>query len=69
MNETTYDVNGLSCQHCVNAVTGQLTKLPGVTGVDVDLDTGKVTLSSVQPLDTEAVRAAFTVAGPYEILQ
>jgi copper chaperone len=41
---TTYAVAGMSCGHCVTAVTDELTKLDGVTRVDVDLDSGHVTI-------------------------
>ena len=63
---TTYDVQGMTCGHCVSAVTEELTALSGVTAVDVDLDaagTSKVTVTSEQPLDDDAVRAAVDEAG------
>ncbi|HKY15490.1 MAG TPA: cation transporter [Microthrixaceae bacterium] len=68
MTTTTYDVNGMTCGHCVNAVTGELNKLPGVNNVDVDLGTGAVTVTSDQPLETDAVRVALDEAGPYELV-
>jgi copper chaperone CopZ len=60
---TTYKVNGMTCGHCVTAVSGELSKLPAVGDVAVDLDTGTVTVTSVQPLDLESVRAAVAEAG------
>lgn len=39
---TTYTVTGMSCGHCVTAVTDELSKLDDVTRVDVDLDSGRV---------------------------
>ncbi|MCZ7440093.1 heavy-metal-associated domain-containing protein [Micromonospora sp. WMMC241] len=61
--DTTYQVNGMTCGHCVNAVSTELTALPGVTDVQVDLATGRVTVTSQSPLDADAVRAAVDEAG------
>jgi copper chaperone len=66
MSESTYTVTGMSCDHCVRAVTGEVASLPGVTSVDVDLASGRVTVTSDQPLDDEAVQAAVEEAG-YEV--
>ena len=66
MAESTYTVKGMSCDHCVGAVTTELTSLPGVTGVDVDLASGRVRVASDVPLDEGAVRAAVEEAG-YEV--
>jgi copper chaperone len=63
----TYTVSGMSCGHCVAAVTAELQKLGGVTAVDVVLDGGVVTVRSEQPLDDDAVRAAVDEAG-YELI-
>lgn len=63
---TTYTVTGMSCEHCVNAVTGELSELPGVADVTVDLGTGVVTVTSDAPLPEDAVRAAVDEAG-YEL--
>ncbi|MFD6756066.1 heavy-metal-associated domain-containing protein [Micromonospora gifhornensis] len=67
MVTTTYQVQGMTCGHCVSAVTGQVGALPGVTDVAVDLPAGRVTVTSEQPLDENAVRAAVDEAG-YELL-
>jgi len=63
MTTSTYTVSGMTCGHCVNAVSGEIGALPGVTSVDVDLATGLVTVTSEQPLDAAAVRAAVDEAG------
>lgn len=63
---STYIVTGMTCEHCVRSVTEELTKLPGVTDVDVELASGRVTVASAQPLDAEAVVAAVDEAG-YEV--
>ena len=61
-----YTVTGMTCGHCVTAVTEEVTSLPGVTGVEVDLTTGGLTVTSEQPVDEAAVRAAVEEAG-YEV--
>jgi copper chaperone CopZ len=63
---STYTVAGMTCEHCVQAVTGELTALPGVDAVQIDLGTGAVTVTSAAPLADEAVRAAVDEAG-YEL--
>ncbi|BCJ52457.1 heavy metal transport/detoxification protein [Actinoplanes sp. NBRC 14428] len=62
----TYTVTGMTCGHCVQAVTGELKGLPGVDDVQVDLPTGAVTVTSAEPLGDDAVRAAVDEAG-YEL--
>lgn len=66
MSEQTYTVTGMTCDHCVRAVTQELEKLPGVTGVDIELSTGRVTVHSDPALDNAAVAAAVDEAG-YEV--
>ena len=63
MTTTTYPVTGMTCDHCVRAVTTELVLLPGVRSVDVDLGEGAVTVTSDGPLDLEAVREAIDEAG------
>jgi len=66
MSTSTYTVAGMTCGHCVSSVTEEVSAVPGVTGVDVDLATGAVTVTSDAPLDDAAVRAAVEEAG-YEV--
>ena len=66
MTEQTYTVTGMTCDHCVRAVTEELEKLPGVTDVDVELASGQVTVRSDEELDGAAVAAAVDEAG-YEV--
>ncbi|HEY7224124.1 MAG TPA: cation transporter [Micromonosporaceae bacterium] len=61
--ETTYTVTGMTCEHCVNAVSTEIGKLAGVAGVTVDLASGAVTVSSADPLERSAVAAAVDEAG------
>ncbi|MGC5032874.1 heavy-metal-associated domain-containing protein [Micromonospora sp. DT229] len=67
MVTTTYQVQGMTCGHCVSAVSAEVTALPGVTEVAVDLAAGQVKVTSEQPLDDDAVRAAVDEAG-YELV-
>lgn len=63
MTITTYTVVGMSCEHCVRAVTEEVAALDGVTTVDVDLASGLVTVESDAPLDDPLVDAAVDEAG------
>ncbi|KHD73885.1 cation-transporting ATPase [Actinoplanes utahensis] len=63
---STFTVKGMTCSHCVQSVTEELSALPGVTDVAVDLASGGVTVASESPLSDEAVRAAVDEAG-YEL--
>jgi copper ion binding protein len=64
MSQTaTYTVTGMTCAHCVHAVTEEVTAVPGVTDVQVDLETGALTVTSDTPVDDEAVAAAVDEAG------
>ena len=63
MSTTTYTVTGMTCGHCVRSVTEEVTALPGVADVDVDLATGALTVHSTTPVDDDVVRAAVEEAG------
>ena len=60
--ERTYVVDGMSCEHCRAAVTDEVRRVPGITGVEVDLDGGTVTVHGTGA-DDAAVRAAIDEAG------
>lgn len=62
MTTRTYTVEGMSCGHCVNAVTAEVGKVGGVASVDVDLEAKTVTVSG-EPLDDAAIKAAVDEAG------
>lgn len=68
MVTSTYQVRGMTCGHCVNAVSTEVGAIEGVTDVQVDLASGRVTVTSERPLDTEAVRAAVDEAG-YDLVE
>ncbi|MEI6405597.1 MAG: cation transporter [Actinomycetes bacterium] len=65
--ETSFQVQGMTCSHCVNAVTSEMLLLPGVSQVDIDLDSGTVSVTSDKSLDVEVVREAIDEAG-YELI-
>ena len=64
---STYTVSGMTCEHCVAAVSGELGKLDGVSGVSIDLASGRVDVTSTDALAAEAVAAAVDEAG-YELV-
>jgi copper chaperone CopZ len=62
----TFAVTGMTCGHCAASVTEELTALPGVRSVDVDLNVGAdsaVTVTSDSPLSHAQVAAAVAEAG------
>ncbi len=70
MATTTYAVTGLTCEHCVHAVTEELSGLDGVSGVSVTLTPGggsRVTVTSAAPLPRNTVAAALDEAGDYRL--
>ena len=70
MTTTSYKVAGMSCEHCVNAVTSELRSLDGVDGVAVELvpeGLSLVTVTSARPLADDAVAAALDGAGDYRL--
>ena len=60
---STFTVIGMTCDHCVAAVTNEVSQLPGVTRVDVQLASGLVTVESDRPLDDAAIVLAVDEAG------
>jgi copper chaperone len=64
-SELNYSVPGVSCQHCVGAVTEEVEQVPGVESVVVDLDSKRVKVNGTS-IDDGAVRAAIDDAG-YDI--
>ncbi|MCP3799071.1 heavy-metal-associated domain-containing protein [Allokutzneria sp. A3M-2-11 16] len=53
----------MTCGHCVASVTEELSEVPGVTAVEVELSSGTVTVTSTRPVDADEVAAAVTEAG------
>ena len=58
-----WTVTGMTCGHCVNAVDAEVRNLDGVTDVDIDLDTGVVSVTSVEPIGADAMADAVGEAG------
>jgi copper chaperone CopZ len=70
MTTTTYQVSGMTCEHCVSAVNSELSGLAGVSGVRVDLVPGglsRVTVTSEVPLPAADVTGALDEAGGYQL--
>ena len=66
MSTQTVAVQGMTCGHCVKAVTEEVTAIPGVTDVAVDLvngGTSTVTITAEAPVSDEAIAAAIDEAG------
>ena len=59
----TYDVIGMTCDHCAHAVTAEVSALEGVSEVHVDVTTGKVQVAADHPLPITDVRQAVEEAG------
>jgi copper ion binding protein len=64
---STFQVEGMTCGHCINSVQTEVSTIEGVTSVDVDLASGQVTVSSDFPIDSTAVAAAVDEAG-YQVV-
>lgn len=60
---TEYQVTGMSCGHCETAIRAEVSEIAGVTGIDVSAQTGRLVVTSGQPVDDAAVIAAVDEAG------
>lgn len=63
---STYTVTGMTCGHCVQSVQTEIGKIDGVTGVDVDLASGRVVVEGNAPISDADIAAAVDEAG-YEL--
>jgi copper ion binding protein len=63
MTTTTYLVQGMTCQHCVNSITTAVGEVPGVTNVLVDLPAGKMDVTGRSEPDSGMIRRAVEEAG------
>jgi copper ion binding protein len=59
----TFRVEGMTCDHCRHAVTTEVSAVPGVETVTVDVEAGTVTVSADQPVDQSDIAAAVDEAG------
>ncbi|HEY9290522.1 MAG TPA: cation transporter [Microlunatus sp.] len=62
-----YSVQGMSCDHCVHAVTEEVSAIAGVESAAVDLQDGSLTVTSEQPIDFALIKAAVDEAGDYTV--
>ena len=62
MEQRTYTVTGMTCGHCVSSVKEEVGEVPGVSSVDVQLETGALTVSG-EGISDDAVKAAVEEAG------
>lgn len=70
MSTSTYTVAGMTCDHCVASVTEEVSEVAGVGEIDINLATGRLTVTRADPddaVDDAAVRAAVAEAG-YQIV-
>lgn len=68
MSTSTVIVSGMTCGHCAASVREEVGALAGVTDVDVDVASGRVTISSSAPIEADAIRVAVEEAG-YHLAQ
>jgi copper chaperone len=63
MSTVTVTVTGMTCGHCASSVREEVGSIPGVTAVDVDLGSGKITINSEQEVEPDAIKGAVEEAG------
>ena len=63
MSTRTVTVSGMSCGHCATSVREEISEIPGVRAVDVDVASGSVTIDSDNVVETAAIRTAVEDAG------
>jgi copper chaperone CopZ len=68
MPTSEYQVSGMSCGHCEAAVHSEVARIPGVDGVSVSADTGRLVVTSAVPIDADAVLGAVVEAGLQAVL-
>ncbi|MHA7653704.1 heavy-metal-associated domain-containing protein [Mycobacterium sp. ML4] len=68
MSTVTVTVSGMTCGHCASSVREEVGNIAEVTGVDVELDSGKVTINSDGVIELDAIKNAVEDAG-YEVVR
>lgn len=63
MSTVTVIVTGMTCGHCAASVRDEVSGIAGVTGVEVDVSSGRVTIDSVREVDADAIKTAVEEAG------
>jgi copper ion binding protein len=66
MTTSTYTVSGMTCEHCVRSVTEEVGEVAGVTAVQVELDSGRLSVEG--DADDVAVEQAVHEAG-YQVVR
>jgi copper chaperone CopZ len=64
---STYTVQGMTCEHCVHAVTEEVSAIPGVEQAAVELASGSLTVTSDKAIDFSLIEAAVDEAGDYTV--
>jgi copper chaperone len=67
MSSSEYTVRGMTCDHCAGAVSDEVTRIAGVNAVEVDVESGRLTVRSDEPVSDGAVVDAVEEAG-YEVV-
>jgi copper chaperone CopZ len=65
--QASYTVEGMTCGHCVAAVTEEVKQIPGVSDVEVVLEGGRLTVVSDAPVDFDRIVEAVAEAGDYSV--
>ena len=68
MTTTQFQVTGMTCGHCEMSVREEVQEVAGETGVEVSHQSGRLTVTSDQPVDEAAVVAAVEEAG-YQVVR
>ncbi|SDB80481.1 Copper chaperone CopZ [Raineyella antarctica] len=63
-----YTVTGMTCGHCVSAVTEEVSAVDGVSDVKVDLESGRMAVTSATEVPLETIAAAVDEAGGYTVV-
>jgi copper ion binding protein len=69
MTTEQFRVPDISCAHCVNAITKEVSALPGIAQVKVELSDKTVTVEHDSRVDTATIVAAINEAGYDEVAQ
>jgi len=63
MTTTEFQVMGMTCSHCEHAVSSEVGQIAGVDNVEVSAATGRLVITSSEPVADEQVLAAVHEAG------
>ena len=65
----TYTINGMTCEHCVKAITEEVSALDGVDNVTVSLESSSMTIDSAEEIPFDKVADAVDEAGEYTVAE